>query len=148
MCKRVPIITHLLFANDYILFFRAEEKEGKCLKEILEVYEKTSDQVVNLAKSELYFSKNTSSVIRDRLVVVLGVSKYLGTGRYLGLPSMIGRKKKAMFNYLKDCIWKKVQSWSGKHLPKAGREILVKTVAQSIYIGILYELFPYSGVFG
>jgi hypothetical protein len=29
-------------------------------------------------------------------------------------------------------MWKKVQSWSGKHLSKAGREVLVKSVAQAI----------------
>lgn len=32
----------------------------------------------------------------------------LGTRRYLGLSSMIGKKKKVVFNYLKDKIWKKI----------------------------------------
>jgi hypothetical protein len=29
-------------------------------------------------------------------------------------------------------MWKKIQGWSGKHLSKAGREVLVKSVAQAI----------------
>jgi hypothetical protein len=45
---------------------------------------------------------------------------------------MIGRNKKALFGYLKDHMWKKIQNWSGKHLSKAGREVLVKSVAQAI----------------
>jgi hypothetical protein len=48
------------------------------------------------------------------------------------MPSMIGRNKKALFGYLKDRMWKKIQSWYGKHLSKAGREVLVKSVAQAI----------------
>nr|KYP40902.1 hypothetical protein KK1_037728 [Cajanus cajan] len=34
---------------------------------------------------------------------------------------MIGRKKKALFNQIKDRIWKIIQSWKGKHLSKAGQ---------------------------
>jgi hypothetical protein len=45
---------------------------------------------------------------------------------------MIGRNKKAIFGYLKDRMWRKIQGWSGKHLSKAGREVLVKSVAQAI----------------
>ncbi|MCI87058.1 RNA-directed DNA polymerase (Reverse transcriptase), partial [Trifolium medium] len=43
----------------------------------------------------------------------------MGTGRYLGMPSMIGRNKKALFSYLKERMWKRIQGWSGKHLSKA-----------------------------
>lgn len=56
----------------------------------------------------------------------------MGTGRYLGMPSMVGRNKKAVFGYLKDRMWKRIQGWSGKHLSKAGREVLVKSIAQAI----------------
>jgi hypothetical protein len=56
----------------------------------------------------------------------------LGTGKYLGLPSMIGRSKKAIFNFIKDRVWKKINSWSSKCLSKAGREVLIKSVLQSI----------------
>jgi hypothetical protein len=56
----------------------------------------------------------------------------LGTGKYLGLPSMIGRSKKAIFNFIKDRVWKKINSWSSKCLSKVGREVLIKSVLQSI----------------
>nr|KYP56653.1 hypothetical protein KK1_002897 [Cajanus cajan] len=45
---------------------------------------------------------------------------------------MIGRKKKAIFNNIKDRIWRKINHWSSKHLSKVGREILLKFVAQAI----------------
>lgn len=52
--------------------------------------------------------------------------------KYLGIPSMIGRKKKSIFNYLRDKIWKQIQHQSGKHLSKVGRVVLVKSIAQEI----------------
>jgi hypothetical protein len=45
---------------------------------------------------------------------------------------MIGRSKKNTFNYIKDRVWKKINSWSSKSLSKAGREVLIKSVLQSI----------------
>lgn len=56
----------------------------------------------------------------------------MGTGKYLGMSSMIGRNKRATFGYLRDRVWWKIQQWSRKHLSKAGREVLIKSVAQSI----------------
>jgi len=56
----------------------------------------------------------------------------MGNGKYLGMPSMVGRNKKAIFGYLRDRVWRRIQQWSGKHLSKAGREVLIKSVAQSI----------------
>ncbi|MCI66500.1 hypothetical protein A2U01_0087758, partial [Trifolium medium] len=32
----------------------------------------------------------------------MGVTEVIGTGKYLGMPSMIGRNKKAVFGHLKD----------------------------------------------
>lgn len=37
-----------------------------------------------------------------------------------------------MFAYLKDKVWKKIQGWKEKLLSKAGKEILIKAVAQTI----------------
>ena len=51
---------------------------------------------------------------------------------YLGLPTLVGRSKYHTFSYLKDIIWKKLQGWKGKLLSRAGKEILIKAVAQSI----------------
>jgi hypothetical protein len=45
---------------------------------------------------------------------------------------MIGRSKKAVFSFIIERVWKKINSWSSKSLSKAGREILIKSVLQSI----------------
>jgi hypothetical protein len=132
VCRGAPSLSHLLFADDCFLFFRADIREAQCMKRILNDYEKASGQAINYSKSEVYFSRNTPNDIKGTMSETLGVTEVMGTGRYLGMPSMIGRNKKALFGYLKDRMWKKIQSWSGKHLSKAGREVLVKSVAQAI----------------
>ncbi|CAJ2642045.1 unnamed protein product [Trifolium pratense] len=132
VCRGAPSLSHLLFADDCFLFFRADVRKAQCMKQILNNYEKASDQAINYAKSEVYFSRNTSNDIKIQISDTLGVSEVMGTWCYLGMPSMIGRNKKALVGYLKDRMWKKIQGWSGKHLSKAGREVLVKSVAQVI----------------
>ena len=51
---------------------------------------------------------------------------------YLGLPTLVGRAKYQTFSFLKDRVWKKIQERKGKLLSRAGKEILIKAVAQSI----------------
>jgi hypothetical protein len=45
---------------------------------------------------------------------------------------MIGRSKKSIFHYIKDRIWKRISCWSSKMLSQAGKEIMIKSVAQAI----------------
>ena len=52
--------------------------------------------------------------------------------KYLGLPSLVGRNIKASFNAIKDKLSKKLAGWKGKLLSKAGKEVLIKAVAQAI----------------
>lgn len=62
----------------------------------------------------------------------MNVYNSLNTGRYLGLPSLVGRRKKEVFNYIKERLWKKLQGWKGKKLSKVGKEDLIKAAAQAI----------------
>ena len=52
--------------------------------------------------------------------------------KYLGLPSLVGRGKKASFSYIKERVWRKLQGWEGKLLSQAGREVLIKAIVQAI----------------
>jgi hypothetical protein len=114
------------------LFFKATVTEANVLKNILAVYESASGQAINLQKSEFYCSRNVPADAREAIANQLGVTQVLGTGKYLGIPSMIGRSKKATFKFIKDRIWKKINSWSSRHHSQAGREVMIKSILQSI----------------
>jgi len=55
---------------------------------------------------------------------------------------MIGRDKRSVFSLIKDRIWKGINVWSGRALSKAGKEVTIKSVLQSIpsYIMSIYLL--------
>lgn len=105
------IISHLLFADDSLIFTRASVADCKHLKEIFDGYARASGQIFNFEKSSMFFSgkipNGQISAIKDifRLNVV---SKH---EKYLGLPSMIGRKKTAFFKDIKLKVLSKISSW-------------------------------------
>ncbi|MBA0553809.1 hypothetical protein Golob_012958, partial [Gossypium lobatum] len=67
VCHREPVVSHLLFADDCILFGEASERGAGCFKRILKEYEEASSHCVNYEKSTTFYSMNTS--IRDRELV-------------------------------------------------------------------------------
>ena len=51
---------------------------------------------------------------------------------YLDLPMIGGKSKVDTFKGLQEKITKKVMGWKEKFISKAGREILIKSIAQAI----------------
>lgn len=121
-----------MFANDSLLFYQATQAEGETVAEILQTYERASRKNTNLEKSLAYFNSNTSNSQKQLILETLGVKEVNRIETYLGLPTLVGRAKYHTFSCLKDRIWKKLQGWKGLMLSRAGKEILIKAVAQSI----------------
>lgn len=68
---------------------------------------------------------------------ILGVTCVEEHGLYLGLPIHVGRSKSAIFEYLKERLTKKLVSWRSKLLSSAGKEILIKVVAQTVPLYVM-----------
>ena len=124
LCRNSPRLTHLLFVDDSLLFCRATERECNNILEILNVYGSCSGQQINRNKTTIFFSKLTSEDTREHIKQALGVLEIKQYEKYLGLPSFVGRRKKASFKK----VWRKLQGWEEKLLSQAGREILIKAV--------------------
>ena len=127
-----PILTRLLFVDDGFLFFKANTDEICAIKSLLQSYERLSGQSVNFQKSGIFFSANVHLDKKAEISTILGVFNDLRESKYLGLPSLIGRSKQSVFNFLKDRVWKRIQGWSNKLLSRAGKAILIKNVAQAL----------------
>lgn len=73
IARGAPSVSHLLFADDCYLFFRATQVEAGIIKDTLNKYERVSGQAVNYGKSSVVFSRNTSlqnrGLVCDRLQV-------------------------------------------------------------------------------
>ncbi|XP_021734035.1 uncharacterized protein LOC110700740 [Chenopodium quinoa] len=142
ICKAAPRVSHLFFADDSILFAKATLQECSKIADITRVYERASGQKVNLDKTEVAFSKCVSIERRQEIVDTLGVREVDRHEKYLGLPTIIGKSKKAIFAFLKERNWKKLSSWKEKLLSRQGKEVLIKAVAQAIptYIMSMFKI--------
>ncbi|CAH9109352.1 unnamed protein product [Cuscuta europaea] len=132
VARGAPQISHLLFADDSLLFFKATHGEASLVKEILHDYEMASGQMINLNKSRIFFSPNVPNEHQVGLIEMLGVGLAGEEERYLGLPAMVGRSKRKILDYLRQRIVNRIQSWNNQFLSRAGREVLLKSVVQAM----------------
>lgn len=60
--------------------------------------------------------------------------------QYLGFPAFWGKSKWEALGFLKDWIIRKMQGWGNLHLNQASKEVLIKSVLQSIPYTLLCAL--------
>ena len=102
------------------------------INEVLQIYANASGQCINMEKSLVYFSNDTQSNQREEIVSLLGVKEAEHFKSYLGLSTLVAGQNTKLFSFLKDRVRKKLQDWKGMILSKAGKEVVIKAVAQSI----------------
>nr|GEZ05724.1 reverse transcriptase [Tanacetum cinerariifolium] len=110
------------FAYASIFFTRSSVQESCRLKGIFTRYCQASGQVINYENSKISFSANVDIHMRTRIIECLNVRKVVHQNKYLGLPSVIGRSKKVVFQAILDKIKKKLCGWKEKTLSIAGKE--------------------------
>ncbi|XP_050222666.1 uncharacterized protein LOC126672755 [Mercurialis annua] len=132
VCRGAPAINHLFFADDCYLFFRASLEEARVVKAVLKSYEGLSGQKINLQKTNIMFGANVMSSLKKDVCDLLNVGEVADQGKYLGLPSLVGRNKRAVFSFIREKVWQKIKGWNSKALSRGGKEILLKTVAQAM----------------
>ena len=141
IARGCPKVTHLFFADDSILFCKASLEECHLLRSTLMEYEEASGQKVNTDKSSIFFSPNTALATRDEIFNILGPMQNSRHTKYLGLPSLIGKSKKQVFEILKERVGQKLVGWKGIFL-WVGKNFYQSS--GSCYSNIHYELLPTS----
>jgi hypothetical protein len=86
-----PRLNHLFFADDSMLFCKANSVEWRRLIRILEVYEVGSGQRLNMNKTSIFFSRNTSQERKQEILMLSRLSEAHRIDTYLGLPSFVGK---------------------------------------------------------
>ncbi|KAM6582886.1 hypothetical protein CsatB_009888 [Cannabis sativa] len=122
----------MLFADDNYVFCQANNGSASSVMSLLRRFEHASGQQINLGKSSVFFSPNVNGQLRHSICTTLHMPEASENSFYLGLPNIIGRNKNAILGFLKNKVMNRINSWSGKLLSGAGKEILLKTVIQSL----------------
>ncbi|GAA0144405.1 hypothetical protein LIER_04862 [Lithospermum erythrorhizon] len=100
--------------------------------DILRDYEEASGQKINFGKCSVSFEKRTSLEVLHRVGALLHINEVPNQGKYLGLPSHIGKSKKEVFGFIHGRVDDKIKGWKGKLLSQAGREVMLKSITSSI----------------
>jgi hypothetical protein len=90
--------------------------------------------LVNQDKSAIFFSSNCKEEVKKEMFECLKIGKEAPEEKYLGLPTALGRSTTEAFESICSRIRNLVSGWCEKKLSAAGREFLIKAVAQSIPI--------------
>ncbi|XP_020153536.1 uncharacterized protein [Aegilops tauschii subsp. strangulata] len=128
-----PPVNRLLFADDSLLFFKANGMGANEVYQVLDTYCQATGQRINYSKSSIFFSKGVPDSVRREIKEILNVPNETLNEKYLGMPSNIGSSKNGGFKYLKDRLWGNVQGWIESTMSSAGKEVLVKSVAQAAW---------------
>lgn len=95
------VITHLLFTDNSLVFSKASPTECRKLKDIFDGYAAASEQAFNYEKSSVFFSSSTNQSQIEEIRNIFGLNIVSKHKKYLGLPSIVGRKKISFFNKIK-----------------------------------------------
>ncbi|KAG7587049.1 Reverse transcriptase domain [Arabidopsis thaliana x Arabidopsis arenosa] len=126
----VPMITHLSFADDILIFFDGTEVSLTGILHILDEFKLESGLGINKNKTALFLDGGQFQEIQ-RMAASLGVSHGALPVRYLGVPLSSCKMKRQDFQPLIDKILSRFNAWTVKHLSFAGRLQLIQSVIYS-----------------
>lgn len=119
MSRGASSIDYLLFADDSVIFYKANVDRTRKVQSLLVEYEVASRQCINLEKMVVVlFSKNTLSHTRTEVMALWTNGILQQYERYLGLPPIIGRDKRKAFSKIKDSVWNQLNIWKEKTLSR------------------------------
>uniref|UniRef100_A0A803PQY8 Reverse transcriptase domain-containing protein n=1 Tax=Cannabis sativa TaxID=3483 RepID=A0A803PQY8_CANSA len=132
IARNAPAISHLMFADDTILFYRANVEEAESLQNCMETYGSWSGQQCSKHKSGILFSGSCTNDSRRQIMEKLGVGLVKGNEKHLGNPFLFSRSKRKDFQFLKTNLCNRLEGWRMKTLSTIGRMVTIKSVAMAM----------------
>lgn len=140
--KKGPIISHLCYVDDTILFSSGDSVSLKLLMTKLEVYESMSDQKINKMESAFYVSSNLDNNNINMIKDIFDFNQLDFSMHYLGCPIYRGRKKIVHFNKMVAKVASRLHGWLSKILSFGGKVILIKSILHALPLHLLSVLYP------
>ncbi|XP_074266241.1 cytochrome P450 87A3-like [Silene latifolia] len=112
--------SHLLFADDLLLFGRVDHKTLRTLEETFNLFHQASGLSVNKAKSTILFSPNADTNITSLFCTSLDIKASNGLGSFLGFPLTSRRPSRNDLSFIVDKVRSKLSLWKSNFLSRAG----------------------------
>ena len=122
-----PKLTHLLFADDLLVFSDGSRMSTAAIKETMNLFKNWSGLDINETKSEIFYG-GYSDIQKSVLSDFSGFQRGEFPTRYLGLPLSPKRISAATLQPLVDRITSKLHSWTVKFLSFAGKVTMIYSV--------------------
>lgn len=129
-----PNFSHLFFADDLMLFAKANLVNCGAVRQVLDTFCQKSGQTISQAKSKVYFSPNVEREARENLCDIQGFHSTSSISKYLGIPIKTSSSSTQDFNFVLDRVKKKLAGWEANLLSMAGRSVLVQASLSTIPI--------------
>ncbi|KAI9198847.1 hypothetical protein LWI28_023034 [Acer negundo] len=126
--------THLLYADDVLIFCRGTQKNLKHIMGAFRDYGNISGQLVNWGKSSIYFGSSISPSQIGSLQSLIGMQIGQLPFSYLGVPLFRGKPRKAVLRHIANKILSKFAKWKGKFLSLASHATLIRSVITGSFV--------------
>ncbi|KAA0050814.1 LINE-1 retrotransposable element ORF2 protein [Cucumis melo var. makuwa] len=126
-------ISHILFADDILLFVEDNDLYLKNLRMAISLFEKASGLKINLSKSVMV-PVNVPWPRALECASSWEISCHTLPLTYLGVPLGGNPKSKLFWRNIEDRIQKKLSNWKYAHISKGGRLTLIKSTLSSLPI--------------
>ena len=123
-------VSHLLFADDTLIFCDANSNHIPVLRRILTRFEAMSSLKINLGKSELVPIGDVPNM--EELVEMLGCRQSSLPLKYLGLPLGATYKEETIWNPILQKMEWRLDGWKRLYLSKGGKVTLIKSTLSSL----------------
>ncbi|PKU64084.1 Putative ribonuclease H protein [Dendrobium catenatum] len=136
-------LTHLLYADDVLVFGEASSHNCHKLASILRDFGNSTGLYVNFDKSAIMFPKHQRN--QHDICQILSIHNITTKITYLGIPLSFHRLKVEDFLPFMDCINNKMNGWKANLLSFAGRlQYLKFTIQNTISYWIRGSILPKS----
>ena len=130
--KNGPSFSYVFFADDLMLFAKANAKNSEAILEVLNSFSSLAGQKVNHGKSRIFFSTNVTRRRKSSICRWMGITATNNLGKYLGFPIIHQGRVGSAFNFVMEKVQSKLVGWKTNLLSRVGRLVLAKTTAAPI----------------
>nr|XP_009794949.1 PREDICTED: uncharacterized protein LOC104241713 [Nicotiana sylvestris] len=133
-------ISHLLYADDTLVFCGAEKSQVQYLNLTLLIFEAISGLHINILKSIIYQVNEVPDLEALADILCCGIGSFPAT--YLGLPLGAKFKSVEVWNVVLEKVEKRLATWQMQYLSMGGRLTFISSVIDSIptYFMSLYPM--------